>query len=71
MLMSQGGRPAKLHYMANGFRMLVNGDHVVCARSGAQIPLEALRYWSVAKQEAYATPELATQAALEAKGPGA
>ncbi len=65
MLMSQGGRLAKLHYMANNFRMLVNGDHVMCARSGVAIPLDALRYWSVAKQEAYATPELATAAALE------
>jgi len=64
MLMSQGGKTAKLHYMANNFRMLVNGDHVLCAVSGEPIPLEALRYWSVAKQEAYATPEAATKAAL-------
>jgi hypothetical protein len=63
MLMSQG-RPAKLHYMANGFRILVNGDHVVCAVSGAQIPLEGLRYWSVARQEAYASPEIATRVLL-------
>lgn len=64
MLMRQGGRTAKLHYMANGFRILVQGDHVACASSGAPIPLEQLRYWSVAKQEPYATPELATKAAL-------
>lgn len=64
MLMSQGGRQAKLHYMANNFRVLVNGDHVVCALSGESIALEALRYWSVEKQEAYATPELATRASL-------
>jgi hypothetical protein len=63
MLMSQG-RPAKLHYMANGFRILANGDHVLCAVSGAQIALDVLRYWSVAKQEAYASPELATTAIL-------
>jgi hypothetical protein len=61
MLMSQG-RVARLHYMANGFRVLAHGDHVVCARSGAAIPLEQLRYWSVARQEPYATPEIATQA---------
>ncbi len=65
MLMQQGGRPAKLHYMANGFRVLVQGDHVVCAKSGAAINLEQLRYWSVLKQEAYASPELSTKAALE------
>jgi hypothetical protein len=64
MLMTQGGRPAKLHYMANGFRILAHGDHVTCAASGAMIQLEHLRYWSVARQEAYATPEIATKAAL-------
>ncbi len=66
MLMSQGGKTARLHYMANNFRILVSGDHVICALSGAAIPLENLRYWSVAKQQAYATPELSTRAALEA-----
>lgn len=64
MLMSQG-RPAKLHYMANGFRVLVQGDHVTCAVTGAPIPLEILRYWSVARQEPYATPDVATEAALK------
>jgi hypothetical protein len=66
MLMSQGGRPAKLHYLANGFRVLAPGDHVICALSGEKIPLDHLRYWSVAKQEAYATAELATRAGLSA-----
>jgi hypothetical protein len=62
MLMSQGGRPAKLHYLANGFRVLVPGDHVICALSGEKIALDHLRYWSVARQEAYATAEFATKA---------
>ena len=62
MLMSNTDRPAKLHYMANGFRVLATGDHVVCAISGERIALEDLRYWSVARQEPYATPELAMQA---------
>ena len=62
MLMSNTDRPARLHYMANGFRVLATGDHVVCAISGQRVALEELRYWSVARQEAYATPELATQA---------
>jgi len=63
--MSQGGRPAKLHYMANSFRMLVPGDHVLCAVTGQKIPLDDLRYWSVEKQEPYATAEIAVKAALE------
>ena len=41
--------------------MLSGGDHVLCAVSGARIELEELRYWSVARQEAYATAEIATQ----------
>ena len=62
MLVSNTDRPARLHYMANGFRVLTPGDHVLCATSGARIPLEVLRYWSVARQEAYATAQLATEA---------
>jgi hypothetical protein len=61
MLMSQG-RPARLHYMANGFRVLTPGDHVVCAMTGEKIALDHLRYWSVARQEAYASAEVATKA---------
>lgn len=60
--MSQANRPARLHYMAGTFRVLSPGDHVVCAVSGERVPLESLRYWSVAKQEAYATAEIATKA---------
>jgi len=62
MLMSNSDRPARLHFMANGFRVLATGDHVVCALSGERIALEDLRYWSVARQEPYASPQLAMQA---------
>lgn len=62
MLMFNRSQPARLHYMANGFRVLSNGDHVVCAASGEKIPLDALRYWSVERQEPYATAEIATRA---------
>jgi len=61
MLMAQG-RPARLHYMANGFRVMAAGDHVVCALSGVPVSLDELRYWSVARQEPYATAELSAQA---------
>ena len=61
MLMAQG-RVAKVHYLANGVRVLAAGDHVVCAVSGERVPLDELRYWSVARQEAYATAQCATQA---------
>lgn len=62
MLMSNTDRAARLHYMANGFRVLSPGDHVVCAVSGARIRLEDLRYWSVARQEAYASAAIASEA---------
>ncbi|MCW3846277.1 DUF2093 domain-containing protein [Sphingomonas sp. LB-2] len=64
MLMSNTDRPARLHYLANGFRVLTPGGHVTCAVSGEAIPLDALRYWSVARQEPYASAEIALKAML-------
>ncbi|MBK6708390.1 MAG: DUF2093 domain-containing protein [Sphingomonadales bacterium] len=64
MLMMNRNKQAKLHYMANGFRMLASGDHVVCAITGRSIPLDELRYWSVARQEPYASAEVSVKAAL-------
>jgi hypothetical protein len=61
MLMSKG-RLAKLHYMDGTFRMLAPGDHVVCAVTQVRIPLEELRYWSVARQEAYVNAAASVQA---------
>lgn len=63
MLTSRSGRPAKLHYMDNNFRMLSPGDHVLCAVTGQAIPLDDLRYWSVERQEPYATAEISVRAA--------
>lgn len=61
MLMSSNDRPAALDYQPNGFRVLSAGSYVLCAVSGERITLEALRYWSVERQEAYATADLATR----------
>jgi hypothetical protein len=66
MLMSNRGGPARLHYMDGTFRVLAPGDHVVCAVTGRAIPLDQLRYWSVARQEAYADAEASAKA--EGKG---
>ncbi|CAA9549831.1 MAG: Exodeoxyribonuclease VII small subunit [uncultured Sphingosinicella sp.] len=62
MLMSNRGRPARLHYMAGTFRVLAPGNHVICAVTGTLIPLEELRYWSVERQEAYASVEASVSA---------
>ncbi len=53
MLMTGAGTPARVHYMAGTFRVLSNGDHVLCAITGARIPLHELKYWSVERQEPY------------------
>jgi len=64
MLMSGSGKPARVHYLPGMFRLLSDGDHVVCAVTGVQIPLHELRYWSVARQEAYADAQSSLKAAL-------
>ncbi len=66
MLMTPQDQPARLHYGPNGFRILASGSHVACAVTGDAITLEALRYWSVERQEAYATCEIATRRMLGA-----
>jgi hypothetical protein len=60
MLMKSGDQAAQLMYGPNGFRVMRPGTHVLCAVTGEPIPLEALRYWSAERQEAYASPEIAT-----------
>lgn len=61
MLMSSPDRPATLRYGPNGFRVIAPGDHVVCALTGERIALEALRYWCIERQEAYASAAVATR----------
>jgi hypothetical protein len=50
------GGEAKIEYLDGDFRILRPGAFVRCAVTGEPIPLEELRYWSVDRQEAYATP---------------
>jgi hypothetical protein len=63
MLMSGSGRTARVRYLPGTFRLLSDGDHVVCAVTGALIPLEELRYWSVERQE----PDVDAEASLAAE----
>ena len=62
MLMNSAGRLARLHYLPGTYRVLSHGDHVLCAVTRQAIPLGELKYWSVERQEAYATPEASLQA---------
>ncbi|SEJ99401.1 hypothetical protein SAMN05518849_1249 [Sphingobium sp. AP50] len=70
MLMSNRDRIARLHYLPYSFRVLQAGDHVLCAVTGRRIALEHLRYWSIARQEPYASAEASVQAEMKAASAG-
>ncbi|MEM7570095.1 MAG: DUF2093 domain-containing protein [Pseudomonadota bacterium] len=63
-----GKREAKLVYTQSSFRVVQPGDYVRCAVSGAEITLEALRYWSADRQEPYASGEISAQRHQEVAG---
>ena len=44
---------AKIKYLPNNFKVIEDGDHVLCAVSGKVINLEKLQYWNVDLQEPY------------------
>ncbi|KKX24690.1 DUF2093 domain-containing protein [Rhizobium sp. LC145] len=48
-----GHREARIRYLDGDYQILTAGSYVVCAMTGNHIPLDELRYWSVARQEAY------------------
>ena len=48
---------AKLKFHPNNFEIIEEGDYVVCAVSGKNIPLNHLAYWNVELQEAYYSPK--------------
>ena len=62
MLMSGSGKIARVQYLAGTFRLLSDGDHVICAVTGERIPLHELRYWSVERQEPYIDAEASLKA---------
>jgi hypothetical protein len=66
--MFAGGREARLRYLDADYQVVVQGDFVRCAVTGQAIQLEELRYWSVSRQEAYASAEVATKRYLETEG---
>lgn len=44
---------AKIKYLPNNFKIIEQGDHVICAISNKKISLENLTYWNVDLQEPY------------------
>ena len=68
MLMHGSGKAARVRYLPGTFRLLSDGDHVVCAVTGAQIPLHELKYWSVERQEPYVDAETSLKAEQRRSG---
>jgi hypothetical protein len=48
-----GAREAGVRYLDGDFQVTSPGSFVRCAVTGAHIPLDELKYWSVARQEPY------------------
>ena len=55
-------REAKIRYLDGDFQIVLAGSHVICAMTGRTIPVDELRYWSVARQEAYVDAEASVEA---------
>ena len=51
------GKKAKLKFKPNNFEIVEDGDYVICAVSGKNIPLKKLTYWNTELQEAYFSPK--------------
>jgi hypothetical protein len=58
---------AVLRYRAADYEVVRPGRFVLCAVTGVEIPLNELRYWSAARQEAYKSAIEATKALLPSK----
>ena len=58
---TSGHGEARLEFLDGDFRVIAPGAYVVCAVSGEHIPLDELKYWSVDREEAYASPEAVLQ----------
>lgn len=60
--------PAVIKYLDGDYKIVTPGAFVVCAVTGAQIPLEDLRYWNVDLQEAYVDAKAAFKRFQESSG---
>ena len=51
----RSGGEAVVQYLDSNLRVIKPGAFVRCAVTGQPIPLDELKYWSVERQEAYAS----------------
>lgn len=56
---------AVLRYLDGDYEIVKHGAYVSCAVTGEPIALDELRYWSVARQEAYASGLISFERELE------
>ena len=56
------GREAVIRFADGDFDVMRRGDFAICAVTGRRVALDALRYWSVSRQEAYADAAAANEA---------
>ncbi len=59
---------AKVKYLDGEFQVVSPGDFVRCAVTGEPIALAELRYWSVERQEAYASADVSLKRYIETSG---
>jgi len=60
-----GGREARIRYLDGDFQVTSPGAYVRCAVTGELIALDELRYWSVARQEPYASAAVSLAREIE------
>tara|TARA_B100001248_G_scaffold231116_1_gene191369 strand:- start:59 stop:253 length:195 start_codon:yes stop_codon:yes gene_type:complete len=54
-------KKAKVIYKQNYFEIIEEGDYVLCAITGREIPIQNLNYWNVDLQEAYLSAKEANE----------
>jgi hypothetical protein len=64
-----GTPEAEVRYAHGDFKIVRNGGFVRCAVTGQPILIDDLKYWSVERQEAYASPAAALRRLSEIKAP--
>lgn len=63
-----GSGEARIKYLDADFQVISPGSYVRCAVTGDSIPLDELKYWSVARQEAYRDLEASMTREREVRG---
>lgn len=60
-----GAKEARIRYLDGDFQVASPGSFVRCAVTGESIPLDELRYWNVARQEAYLTAAISLKREID------